>query len=110
MRYFPKAPDPAFDARLGREIGAYAQLVRRNGQGNPKLAQWLHRISAPTLLLWGGADRMRPTAQADTWMKLLPDAQLQVVPDTGHLVFEETPAAIDVVANFLDGQAVSTSN
>jgi len=101
LRYFPKAPDPAFDARLGREIGAYAQLVRNNPQGNPKLARWLHRIAVPTLLLWGSADRMRPTAQADTWMDLLPDGHLKLVSKTGHLVFEETPSATDIVGEFL---------
>ena len=103
LRYFPKAPDPAFDARLGREIGAYAQLVRNHPQGNPKLARWLHRITAPTLLVWGAADRMRPTAQADAWMDLLPDGHLKLVSKTGHLVFEETPAATELVADFLTG-------
>jgi pimeloyl-ACP methyl ester carboxylesterase len=101
LRYFPKAPDPAFDARLGREIGAYAQLVRNHPQGNPKLARWLHRISVPTLLVWGAADRMRPTAQADAWMDLLPDGHLKLVSKTGHLVFEETPSATALVADFL---------
>ena len=101
LRYFPKAPDPAFNARLGREIGAYAQLVRNHGQGNPKLAHWLHRITVPTLLLWGGADRMRPVAQADAWKALLPDARVKLVPDTGHLVFEETPSAVSAVSEFL---------
>ncbi len=103
LRYFPKAPDRAFDARLGREIGAYAQLVRNHPQGNPKLARWLHRITAPTLLVWGAADRMRPTAQADAWMDLLPDGHLKLVSKTGHLVFEETPAATELVADFLTG-------
>ena len=103
LRYFPKTPDPAFDARLGREIGAFAQLVRGNPQGNPKLARWLHRIVVPTLLLWGGADRMRPTAQAEAWMALVPDGHLKIVPNTGHLVFEETPSAVDIVSDFLDG-------
>jgi pimeloyl-ACP methyl ester carboxylesterase len=101
LRYFPKAPDPAFDARLGREIGAYATLIRNNSQGNPKLARWLHRITPPTLLLWGSADRMRPVAQADVWKALLPDARIRLLPDTGHLVFEEAPAAAGVVADFL---------
>jgi pimeloyl-ACP methyl ester carboxylesterase len=103
LRYFPKLPDPAFDAGLGREIGAYAQLIRNNPQGNPKLARWLHRLTVPTLLLWGAADRMRPTAQADAWMALLPDARLELVPDTGHLVFEETPSAGEIVSGFLVG-------
>jgi pimeloyl-ACP methyl ester carboxylesterase len=101
LGYFPKAPDPAFDARLGREIGAYATLIRDNSQGNSKLAHWLHRITSPTLLLWGSADRMRPVAQADAWKALLPDARVRLLPDTGHLVFEEAPAAARVVADFL---------
>lgn len=109
LRYFPKAPDPGFDARLGREIGAFAQLVRHHPQGNPKLARWLHRITVPTLLLWGGADRMRPTAQADAWTALLPDRHLAIVPNTGHLVFEETPSSTDIVADFLD-RPTATAN
>jgi pimeloyl-ACP methyl ester carboxylesterase len=103
LRYFPKAPDPTFDARLGREVGSYAQLVRDHPQGNPKLARWLHRIAVPTLVLWGDADRLRPTAQGEAWVDLLPDAELKLVPRTGHLIFEETPAAGEIVADFLAG-------
>jgi len=103
LRYFPKAPDPAFEARLGREVGAYARLIRGNPQGNPKLARWLHRISTPTLVLWGAEDRLRPTAQGETWRTLLPNGRLQLVPATGHLVFEETPSAGRCVTDFLAG-------
>jgi pimeloyl-ACP methyl ester carboxylesterase len=101
LRYFPKAADPTFDARLGREVGSYARIVRDNAQGNPKLARWAHRIAVPTLVLWGAADRLRPTAQAHAWMDLLPDGHLALVPGTGHLVFEETPSAGEIVADFL---------
>jgi pimeloyl-ACP methyl ester carboxylesterase len=103
LRYFPKAPDPAFDARLGRDIGSYAQLIRHNSQGNPKLGRWLHRITVPTLLLWGSADRMRPVVQAEAWKALLPDARISLVPGTGHLIFEETPSAAKTAADFLAG-------
>jgi pimeloyl-ACP methyl ester carboxylesterase len=103
LRYFPKAPDPAFDARVGREMGSFARLIRGNPQGNPKLARWVHRITAPTLVLWGAADRLRPTAQGDAWMALLPNGRLDLVPATGHLVFEETPSAGGIVADFLAG-------
>lgn len=34
LRYFPKAPDPAFDARLGREVTGFAELIRSDPQGN----------------------------------------------------------------------------
>jgi pimeloyl-ACP methyl ester carboxylesterase len=103
LRYFPKAPDPAFDARLGREVAGFMKLIRNDPQGNPRLANWLHRISAPTLVLWGAEDRLRPTAQAQAWIADLPDGRLQLVPATGHLVFEETPAAARHVTDFLAG-------
>ncbi|MBR0735897.1 alpha/beta hydrolase [Bradyrhizobium liaoningense] len=101
LRYFPKAPDPGFDARLGREVTGFAKLIRSEPQGNPKLANWLHRIAMPTLVLWGAADRLRPTAQADAWRAGLRDARVTLVPATGHLVFEETPAAAQHVIDFL---------
>lgn len=101
LRYFPREPDPAFDARLGREVTGFAKLIRSDPQGNPKLAHWLHRITMPTLVLWGAADRLRPTAQAEAWKAELPDARVVLVPATGHLVFEETPASAHHVTDFL---------
>jgi len=103
LKYFPSEPDPDFDARLGREVGSLAKLLNGNPQGNPKLAAWVHRISMPTLLLWGAEDRLRPAAQSKTWLELLPDGRLELVPATGHLVFEETPAAGTIVTDFLAG-------
>jgi pimeloyl-ACP methyl ester carboxylesterase len=103
LRYFPSQPDPGFDAGLGREVGCYARLIRDNPQGNPKLAHWVHRISMPTLVLWGSEDRLRPTAQGRAWMAGLPDGRLELVPATGHLVFEETPSAGQRVTDFLAG-------
>jgi pimeloyl-ACP methyl ester carboxylesterase len=103
LRYFPKQPDPDFNARLGREVGGFAKLIRNNSQGNPGLAQWIHRITVPTLVLWGGEDRMRPTAQADAWVAGLPDGHLKLVPATGHLVLEETPSSGQFVTDFLAG-------
>ena len=100
LRYFPQGPDPSFEARLGREVTGFAKLIRNHPQGNPKLAHWLHRITIPTLVLWGANDRLRPTAQAQAWMAGLPDGHLQLVPATGHLVFEETPAAGRHVTEF----------
>jgi pimeloyl-ACP methyl ester carboxylesterase len=103
LRYFPKQPDPAFDARIGRELGSLARLLRDDPQGNPRLARWLHRIRVPTLLLWGAEDRLRPTAQCEAWRAQLPQRRATLVPATGHLVLEETPDAADIVADFLAG-------
>ena len=108
LKYFPVQPDPEFQAQLGREISSLARLLRDNPQGNPKLARWAHRISMTTLVLWGAEDRLRPTVQSRTWMELLPDARLELVPSTGHLVFEETPDASRIVTDFLAGSSGGT--
>ena len=65
------------------------------------LVKRLHRITAPTLLLWGDHDRANPLAYADEWRRSVPGATLQLIPG-GHMVIHETPhAAADAVAAFL---------
>src|SRR3712207_858967 len=76
-----------------REQTALARVVWERPSGNPKLERWLHRLRMPTLLLWGEHDRLRPLAHAERWRAALPDARLEVLPDAGHLVLEESPEA-----------------
>lgn len=65
----------------------------------------LRRIQAPTLLLWGEKDGMIPVANAQDYLRLLPDARLQVLPGLGHVPHEEVPAvALAPVRAFLVGQ------
>ncbi len=101
LKHFPSGPDPDFEAGLGREIGALAVLLQSEPQGNPKLTRWLHRLTMPTLLLWGAEDRLRPTAQATAWNRQIPNGKVVLVPETGHLVFEETPESGRIVIDFL---------
>lgn len=101
LPYLPSGPDPVFEAALGREMGAAQRIAGGNIQGNPLLSRWLHRLTMPVLLLWGAEDRLRPTAQAQSWADRLPDARTHLVAATGHLVFEETPEAARVVTDFL---------
>lgn len=46
-------------------------------------------VKAPTLILWGGEDRLIPVAAAHAWAKAILGAKLIVYPDTGHLPMEE---------------------
>ncbi|WP_432284189.1 alpha/beta hydrolase [Aminobacter sp. BA135] len=101
LGYFPTTQDPTFGASLGREMAALGRLLAIEPQGNPKLGAWLHRIAAPTLLLWGSEDRMRPAAQADAWLKCIPVSRLELVPGAGHLLFEEAPQATTLLRDFL---------
>jgi pimeloyl-ACP methyl ester carboxylesterase len=60
---------------------------------DPHLAKWLHRIKLPTLLVWGGNDKLLPPVYAAAWQKLIPAAQLVIIPDCGHLPHVEQPVA-----------------
>ena len=51
----------------------------------------LRTIRLPVLLLWGQKDAMIPIANAQDYLKALPDARLVVLDDLGHLPMEEDP-------------------
>jgi pimeloyl-ACP methyl ester carboxylesterase len=51
----------------------------------------LQSIKARTLLLWGEKDAMIPLANADDYMKVLPNRTLVVLPGLGHAPQEEAP-------------------
>jgi pimeloyl-ACP methyl ester carboxylesterase len=58
---------------------------------NPKLRYRLHRITVPTLLLWGASDGVVPVAYAEAYRAMIPGAQLVVIPEAGHLPHVEQP-------------------
>jgi pimeloyl-ACP methyl ester carboxylesterase len=54
-------------------------------------APFLKKIHCPVLLLWGGRDGMIPVQNAQDYLTLIPQAELQVLPNIGHLPQEEDP-------------------
>ncbi len=67
--------------------------------GNTKLEKRLPLISAPTLLLWGGEDRIMPRSYADKFAAAIRGkTEIRVIPRAGHLAEldkpDETAAAI----------------
>lgn len=99
--YLPEGHDLPFLTLRYRETKATARITWDRPSGNPKLERWLHRIRTPTLLVWGGADRVRPPAHGEAWARLLPDAALSIYEGAGHLVLEEESAASAEIGAFL---------
>ena len=68
--------------------------------------QWqqLQTIQQPTLILWGGQDHWIPLALGTKFDELLPNSEIRVYPDAGHVPMEELPmeTAADVRA-WLEG-------
>jgi pimeloyl-ACP methyl ester carboxylesterase len=73
---------------------------------NPALERWLHRITAPTLVVWGENDKLLPAAYAKVWGERVPKSRVEIIPRCGHLPQIEQPdATAKLVLGFLDGAA-----
>lgn len=68
---------------------------------DPKFTRWLHRITIPSMLVWGDQDRTTPIQQADEWLKRIPGLRFHKVEGSGHLVLEERPDVVEAVGAFL---------
>jgi pimeloyl-ACP methyl ester carboxylesterase len=66
------------------------------------LKRRIHRVSAPTLLVWGASDRIVPPSYGPRWRAALQQAQLATIPNAGHEPMLEQPSAFtDAVVPFL---------
>ncbi len=70
---------------------------------NPKLPQRLHRITVPTLLVWGAGDRFVSAHDyGAAYRAAIPGARLETIERAGHFPHLEAPAAlIERVGRFL---------
>ncbi len=75
-----------------RTYGPYSYLaVSRNFRGLVIDAQ-AGEITAPSLLIWGAEDRSIPPSDAEVIKRrVIPHAELAILPGTGHCPFDETP-------------------
>ena len=58
---------------------------------DPFLPKWLHRIDVPVKIIWGAEDRILPSAFVKEFSRLMPKAQIHVIPGCGHLPQAEKP-------------------
>ena len=96
---FPQPPPQEFLDERAREARS-AQSVLHGRTYDAKLARWLHRLTMPTLVLWGEGDRLIPSGQASTWAQHIPGAETTILPNVTHLLFDESRAAVDAVGDF----------
>ena len=80
------------DARL-QNCEVNARLTWQPRLHDPDLRKWLHRISKPTLIIWGAEDRLFPKPYGEEWRRLIPGARLEVLANCGHAPQLEAPAA-----------------
>jgi pimeloyl-ACP methyl ester carboxylesterase len=68
------------------------------------LKKRIHRIAAPTLVIWGNADRLIAPAYADEFGRRIAGARVSLIAHAGHLPYLEQPDEVArLVGEFLGG-------
>ena len=93
---FGEGEDAATRVRLAWAMGATGKFIWPIPDKG--LKKRIHRVTAPTLLVWGKEDRLVPPVYADEFSRRLPAARLQIVDQAGHAPHLEQP---DVVARMV---------
>jgi pimeloyl-ACP methyl ester carboxylesterase len=75
-----------------------------------RITERLSQIACPTLVVWGEDDHVIPVRDARRFGELIPNARVQILPDTGHVPMIERPARFNtLLEDFLgehpDGRA-----
>ncbi len=88
-----------------RSSRAFARLADRGGI-EANMGERLKAIRCPVLVVSGEHDRIVPRAFQEDLKTRLPNAELVVIPDTGHVLIAEEPEGfMDVLLPFLDRQS-----
>jgi pimeloyl-ACP methyl ester carboxylesterase len=104
MREPPEGEDQAeWMIAMARADEAAARLLWPLGDRG--LAKRLHRIRIPTLIVWGGADRVIPPSYADRFARGIgAAASVRRIAGTGHLVDADAPHELAAaIEEFLGG-------
>jgi pimeloyl-ACP methyl ester carboxylesterase len=99
----PAEPDIDFILAVNRDMAGVARYGWAPFLNDPKLERRLHRIAAPTLVLWAGDDAVVPIEHGRRYAERIPNATLRVVEDCGHAMYFERPEAFaEAVSEFLE--------
>jgi 3-oxoadipate enol-lactonase len=93
----------AHQRRRPNDPAAWAAMAAAGARYSGGMRQT--RIQAPTLVLHGAADTVVDPRNSQLLAERIPNAQLTIFPDLGHLFFWEDPNGfVDVVTSFLLAQ------
>jgi pimeloyl-ACP methyl ester carboxylesterase len=84
---------------LARNWDSLCLFAWRPHMFNPQLKYWLHRISVPTLVLWGESDRIVTPDYGRHYAGLIPGAEFETISQAGHHPELEQPAAFVASVN-----------
>ncbi len=92
-----------WNSELGKEVlFQHIRLMIPNYSNS--VSSDLRVIEKPTLIIWGGKDQQIPPTYAQRLHREIHNSQLVIVPDAGHLILYDAPAAVgDALIDFVNG-------
>jgi len=92
--YWKSSHEPGSRAALAAYLSGYL---------NHSVASSLSRLKLPTLLVWGRQATAPNVESADLWLRQLPEAELEVLEDTGVFPHAEAPQRFrDILVRFVE--------
>jgi pimeloyl-ACP methyl ester carboxylesterase len=79
---------------MARNRETLALLTWEPYMHDPKLKHRLHRAAMPALFLRGASDGIVSAAYLERYAALVPDAQIETIPEAGHVPHVEQPEAV----------------
>ncbi len=105
LRYFNldnKAERELEFLELARAQAMTSRLAWSPRFHDPKLKYRLHRINAPTLILWGKEDKILSPLYAEEFKKYIKHAQIAFIEESSHVPHLEQPESfVDIASAFL---------
>ena len=94
--------------RAGTRKATLARFSHLRSQNATLTDATLASLTMPTLVLWGETDTLIPASAGERFAAVLPNAQLIIYPQVGHLPMEEIPvqSAADLLS-FLENRPLS---
>jgi pimeloyl-ACP methyl ester carboxylesterase len=93
-------PPPAADMLAGPWLDApgqaafYRQIAQADQRYTDAVEPLYPSLDLPVLVVWGTEDRWIPVDRAHRLARLIPGAELRLIPGAGHLVQLDAPAAL----------------
>jgi pimeloyl-ACP methyl ester carboxylesterase len=98
----PPPDDPELRLQQAQNLSAAAKFLWPIPEKG--LRKRLHRLVAPTLLVWGERDQVVPPVYGEAFNKRIPNSRLVTIPNAAHFPHLEQPNAFARVAlEFLEG-------
>ncbi len=95
-RFTNPVPAESYQAQVGAGAGMAAL-------GRNEVASRLQAIQVPTLILFGEEDKVVPPGNAELLAEKIRDAQIEILPETGHIFpLEDPQSTVEVVTRFLE--------